>query len=130
VTAQNGGVLIVEDDEALRRILARQLRASGRTVVEATSAEQAGRLLEDGVRPGVVLLDLNLPGETGWDFLRGPALARVGSPPVLVSSATTVSPKRLAEFGVAGYLPKPCPMDTILDAVSRLLDEDRARRQP
>jgi DNA-binding response OmpR family regulator len=130
VTAQNGGVLIVEDDEALRRILARQLRASGRTVVEAASAEQAGRLLEDGVRPGVVLLDLNLPGETGWDFLRGPALARVGSPPVLVSSATTVSPKRLAEFGVAGYLPKPCPMDTILDAVSRLLDEDRARRQP
>jgi CheY-like chemotaxis protein len=120
VTKEQASVLIVEDDEALRRILARQLRATGRTVTEAASAEEASDVLAEGLRPGVVLLDLNLPGDTGWDFLRGPDLSRAGSPPVLVSSATTVSPKRLAEFGVAGYLPKPCPMDTILDAVERL----------
>ena len=65
--------------------------------------------------PALVLLDLNLPGDTGWDLLRGPALAAAGSPPVVITSATTVSPTPLAEFGVAGYLPKPFPLETLVD---------------
>ena len=117
----DGSVLIVEDDEPLRRVLARQLRASGLTVSEAGSAEEAATALLNGLRPDLVLLDVNLPGETGWDFLRGSTLAAAGDPPVVITSATAVSPKRLAEFHVAGYLPKPCPTDTILDTVERLV---------
>lgn len=114
-------VLIVEDDVSLRRMIAIQLRAAGHVVVEADSAEAAVTLLADGLRPGVVLLDLNLPGDTGWDLLRGPHLALAGSPPVVISSATSVSPRRLAEFNVAGYLPKPCPIDTMLETIARVL---------
>ena len=33
-----------------------------------------------------MLLDLNLPGETGWDFLRGPSLALAGNPPVVLAT--------------------------------------------
>ena len=80
----------------------------------------------DGVRPGVVLLDLNLPGDTGWDFLRGPELAAAGSPPVLITSATTVSPRRLAEFQVAGYLPKPFALETLVATIDRLLHKEAA----
>jgi CheY-like chemotaxis protein len=120
-------VLIVEDHESLRRILAHQLRASGLDVVEAGSAEEASELLRDGLRPTVVLLDLNLPGQTGWEFLRSPVLTSAGAPPVLVTSATAVSPSRLREFDVAGFLPKPCPMDTLLDTLGRLLAERGAR---
>ena len=68
-----------------------------------------------------MLLDLNLPGDTGWDLLRGPALAAAGSPPVVITSATTVSPKRLAEFGCAGYLPKPFPLETLVATIERLI---------
>ena len=60
-----------------------------------------------------MILDLNLPGDTGWDLLRGSSLAAAGSPPVIIASATTVSPRRLAEFDVAGYLPKPFPLETL-----------------
>ena len=74
----------------------------------------------------MVLLDLNLPGDTGWDFLRGPALAAAGSPPVLITSATTVSPRRLAEFRVAGYLPKPFALETLVATVERLLHKEAA----
>ncbi|HYK94844.1 MAG TPA: response regulator [Candidatus Dormibacteraeota bacterium] len=116
-----GGVLIVEDDESLRRILARHLRSHGYHVHEAASAEEAVSLLDGGVRPGVVILDLNLPGDNGWDLLRGPALAAAGSPAVVVASAITVSPRRLAEFNVAGYLPKPFPIETLVATVERLL---------
>jgi DNA-binding response OmpR family regulator len=119
------GVLIVEDDESLRRIVSQYLRAQGHEVDEAASAEVAVDALAGGLRPGVVILDLNLPGDTGWDLLRGPALAGAGSPPVIITSATTVSPRRLAEFGCAGYLPKPFPLETLVATVERLLAPPR-----
>jgi len=114
-------LLIVEDDESLRQILARHLRSRDYRVDEAASAEGAVRLLEAGVRPDLVLLDINLPGDTGWDLLRGPAFAAAGSPPVVVASATTVRRRQLSEFDVAGYLPKPFALDTLMDTIERLL---------
>ena len=114
-------VLLVEDDDSLRQILVRYLRTRGFAVEEATSAEEAVEALEGGLRPALVLLDLNLPGDTGWDLLRRPDLAIAGSPPVVITSATTVSPRRLAEFGVAGYLPKPFPLETLTATVERLI---------
>jgi DNA-binding response OmpR family regulator len=119
---RSGPVLIVEDDESLRQIVSRHLRAQGYEVDEASSAEGAAGAIENGLRPRVVILDLNLPGDTGWDLLRGPALAAAGSPPVVIASATTVSPKRLAEFGVAGYLPKPFPLETLVATLERVLN--------
>ena len=120
------GILLVEDDESLRRIVARHLRGHGFIVEEAVSAEAATAAVDDGFRPRLVLLDLNLPGETGWDLLRGGVLAAVGSPPVVITSATTVSHKRLAEFGVAGYLPKPFPLETLVGTIERLLSPEGA----
>jgi DNA-binding response OmpR family regulator len=114
-------VLIVEDDESLRLIVARHLRSKGFTVREAESAEAAADDLDRGLRPDVVILDLNLPGDTGWDLLRGPALAAANSPPVIITSATSVSPKLLAEFRCAGYLPKPFPLDTLEATIERLM---------
>ncbi len=115
-------VLLVEDDESLRQILARHLRSHGYAVSEAPSAEDAASLLESGPRPDVVLLDLNLPGDTGWDLLRGPSLEAAGSPQVVITSAVTVSPLRLTEFAVAGYLPKPFPLETMVATIERLVE--------
>jgi DNA-binding response OmpR family regulator len=113
-------ILLVEDDESLRRIVVRHLRSQGHDAVEASSVEDAAALLSDGLRPSLVILDLNLPGDTGWDLRRGPALAEAGSPPVVVATATTLSPSRLAQFHVAGYLPKPFPLETLSATVERL----------
>jgi len=115
--------MLVEDDEALRSTLSRHLRAHGHHVDEADSAEAAVAQLRSGVRPDLVLLDINLPGETGWSLLRAPELAAAGGPPVVITSATTISPRRLREFEVAGYLPKPFPLDTLRATIDRLGDE-------
>jgi two-component system OmpR family response regulator len=115
-------ILMVEDDESLRRIVARHLRGLGYDVVEAASAEAVEAELRRGLRPGVVVLDLNLPGDTGWQLLRGTSLAEAGSPPVLIASATTVSPRQLAAFGCAGFLPKPFALDTLVATIERLLN--------
>ncbi len=121
MTARADRILLVEDDESLRQILARHLRSRGYEVDEAASSEEVVTMLAAGVRPAVVLLDINLPGDNGWDLLRGPSLAAAGSPPVIISSAITINPRRLAEFGIAGYLPKPFPLETLTATVDRIL---------
>lgn len=120
-------LLLVEDDESLRRVVARHLRGLGFDVHEAMSTEAAVDALDAGLRPALVLLDLNLPGDTGWDLLRRPELLAAGAPPVVITSATTVSPRLLSEFRCAGYLPKPFPLETLVATVERLLAAEKEK---
>jgi len=112
-------VLMVEDDLALAEIVVRHLRARGHDARAAGSVEDARELFRAGFRPTVVLLDINLPGDSGWSLLRGRELAMAGSPPVYVVSATSIPSARLREYGVAGFLPKPFAMPTLVDVVER-----------
>jgi DNA-binding response OmpR family regulator len=114
-------LLLVEDDDSLRSTVARHLRRHGFTVVEAESAESARDALAGGLRPGLVLLDLNLPGDTGWELVRDGPLARADGPPVVIVSAIPVTQQQLAGHRVAGYLPKPFPLDTLVSMVDRTL---------
>jgi two-component system, OmpR family, response regulator len=124
--AEIARLLLVEDDEPLAGLLAAHLRARGYAVTVAPSAEAAQDALARDARPDLLLLDINLPGETGWALLRSDAFAAAGRPPVIVASAMSVNPARLREFGVAGYLPKPFALDTLRSTIERLLREERA----
>ena len=119
-----GAVLLVEDDEQLARVVARHLRARRFQVAVAPTVEEAVRVIRTGFRPTVVLLDINLPDDSGWAFLRSGHLASAGSPPVYVVSATAVSASRLHEFDVAGYLPKPFALPTLMEIVERRSRQD------
>ncbi len=122
-------VLLIEDDETLGGLLSVHLRARGYRVTVASTAESATDLLGDGLRPDIVMLDINLPGDTGWSVLRSPAFEAAGRPPVIVASAMFISPARLREFGVAGYLPKPFAMDTLGTTLDRLLYSEEEERE-
>jgi DNA-binding response OmpR family regulator len=124
-----GAILLVEDDESLAGILSRHLRARGYVVDVIPTAEGAIDALATGARPALILLDINLPGDTGWGVLRDPAYDAAGRPPVVVVSATTVSPTRLREFGVAGLLPKPFPLETLVATVERLFVSERSHQE-
>jgi DNA-binding response OmpR family regulator len=122
-------LLLVEDDLTLAGLLSRHLRAHGHLVEETGSTEAAITALSDGLRPSLVLLDINLPGSSGWDLLRHSAYEDAGRPPVLVVSATAVSPDKLRQFGVAGFLPKPFPLETLVTTIERLVDH-REEEEP
>ena len=117
-------VLLIEDDEPLSAILSTYLQARGYEVTVSATAEAAQSALSGGLRPDIVLLDINLPGETGWSVVRSDALTTAGSPPVVVASAMSVSPDRLREYGVAGYLPKPFALETLRSTIDRLLSPE------
>src|SRR4051812_40835583 len=63
-------VLLVEDESRLRDMLVRALREMGFQPSGVTSAEAAVRVLEHGaLTPGILILDLNLPGMDGMELL-------------------------------------------------------------
>src|ERR1051326_4677615 len=126
-------ILLVEDDEVLRDLIGRNLEVRGHEVCEAEDAQSALAQLRATVFD-LIVLDICLPDETGWDVLRTALREGRVAPldvageeqklPVVVLSAVRVSPRRLAEFRPLAYLPKPFPMDALL----RLTAEAAVRR--
>ena len=126
-------ILLVEDDAVLRDLLARNLEVRGHDVREAEDARSALAQLRTTVFD-LIVLDICLPDQTGWDVLRTALregrvapLEVVGEEqklPVVVLSAVRVSPRRLAEFHPLAYLPKPFPIEALL----RLAAEAAGRR--
>ncbi len=108
-TANPADVLIVEDDIGLARLLEAELLARGLTSVRAGDAETAEHLLLDGMKPRAVVLDLDLPGMEGEEFL-----ARLGARngnrfPTIVLLVKNVGPDEIAilkKAGAAAALPK------------------------
>jgi DNA-binding response OmpR family regulator len=104
-------VLVVEDDEQLRRVIVTNLAARGHQVRQAADAAGALAALAEE-RPDLLILDINLPDRTGWDVLRDAHLP--DDVRVLMLTAVPVSPRRLAELRPVAYLPKPFPLEALL----------------
>jgi DNA-binding response OmpR family regulator len=128
-------ILLVEDDEILCDIISRNLQAREHEVNVAVDAHAALAYLRASTYD-LIVLDINLPDQTGWDVLRTalgegriqPLMVEGQGEklPVVILSAVRVGPGRLAEFHPLAYLPKPFPMDALL----RLASEAAERRTP
>jgi CheY-like chemotaxis protein len=118
---RDGGVLIVEDERVARRALSSLLAASGYVTEAAGSAEEALALLNlKGEPPKVILVDLNLPGMNGLDFIR-----RVGqqNPAVMTVLMTGAGEETLLaaleEYRQpVPYLRKPLDFNRLLSLIS------------
>ena len=99
-------VLIIEDDDRIRRVVSITLRREGLEVTEAGSGEEGlARLAE---RPyDIVLLDLVLPGRSGLEVCR--EIRRVSTTPVIMVTARADSSDVIAglEAGADDYVTKP-----------------------
>lgn len=118
-------VLIVEDEQPIRELLARWLAPAGYSIREAGRAPDALAMVAAG-GVGVVLCDRALPGHDGvWliDQLRQhhPNVA------IVLATADGSLPARISlQDGVVGYLVKPFRQDLVLDAVSDAMAWHRA----
>ena len=112
-------VLLVDDDEAVRRTIARFLTAEGFEVVEANNGLEALNYLRTGAGASVIVLDLRMPVMDGWTFRReqrlDPVLDKI---PVVVLSGADAD--RFPELEAAEVFEKPVRMSEVAEAVRRL----------
>ena len=109
-------VLIVEDDEDLREMMAQILSLAGFNAATATNGREALEYLRRGDAPQLILLDLMMPVMDGWEFQRerrrDPNLADV---PVVVLSA--LDEARAADAATHEFMKKPLDFERLLQIV-------------
>jgi CheY-like chemotaxis protein len=133
-------VLVVDNEESDRLLLQRWLEPLGFDVVLATSGEDALRLLQQGLRPQAVFMDLAMPGIDGWETLRRiTAMGLRGGPGVTqpamacaVVSANAFDHGQDNDAGItpADFLVKPLRRDDLLDWLGRRLSLQWVRGEP
>ena len=115
-------ILIVDDDNDVRRALTELLEEEGYSVAGAANGRVALELMRAGIRPSLILLDLMMPGMNGWDFrtaqMRDPELSAV---PVVVVTASGFSHESIrTQFGPIELVAKPIQPSALLDIIERL----------
>ena len=111
-------VLVVDDDDDARELLASIFEVFSAEVVSAGGAREALRVARSQA-PHVVVTDLMMPGEDGYWLLRQLRQETPTLPVITVSGVANNASEVLAE-GFDGYLRKPYDPDTLVDLVVQM----------
>ncbi|MBL0161250.1 MAG: sigma-54-dependent Fis family transcriptional regulator [Bryobacterales bacterium] len=123
-------VLIVDDEpDAVQLVIAALSGIAGIELLRADSADGALQHVQ-GSRPGLVLLDLMMPGVSGFDLLDRLLSASPGSDIVLITGHYSMeSAVEAVKKGAYNYLPKPLPVEKLRSLVTNWLVQTRARER-
>jgi DNA-binding response OmpR family regulator len=116
----SGRVLVVEDDEGIREMLKYNLVTAGFSVQEAGDGA-AGLRTARTSRPDLILLDLMLPGMSGFDFCR--ALRKSSRVPIIMITAKDAEVDKIVglELGADDYITKPFSIREVLARVNAVI---------
>jgi DNA-binding response OmpR family regulator len=119
---QKRRILVADDDPVILRLIEVNLGLEGFEVVTAGRGEDALAKARD-VSPDLILLDVMMPGMSGWEVAR--RLKEDGKtsdiPVVFLSARTQEEDRRRGqELGVVAYVTKPFDPDDLVDTVRRL----------
>jgi DNA-binding response OmpR family regulator len=126
-------ILVVDDEEDIRKLLKRLLADKGHRVVEADRGLLALRMVKEHT-PDLIILDAMLPELHGFDIARRiKGSEKYGQIPIIMVSAVYRG-WRIAEdlkqnYGIEEYIEKPFRITEVLKAVQRLLAERDQRRK-
>jgi CheY-like chemotaxis protein len=117
-------ILLVEDDEQVRKLVTKRLKAAGHKVAAVRDAEAALERYGDSA-PDVVVTDLVLPGKDGQALITDLLLAAPAARIIAISGATGQNVQELLQEaslrGAVRTLPKPFTTDQLLEAVDAAL---------
>ena len=103
--AEEQVVLIVDDNPGMISLLGRYLRQRGMRIYGATSGPEALRLLERA--PDVILLDIMMPDQDGWEIMQALREHPAGRQAKIVVCSIIDDPALSATMGADGFLHKP-----------------------
>ncbi len=122
-------ILIVDDEEAIRRTVAAILSDEGYRPVEAHDASAALERIESA-SPDLVLLDVAMPGRDGLELLEELSQKRPELPVVMMSGHGTIETAvRATKLGAYDFLEKPLTYEKLLLSVEHGLERARLSRE-
>jgi CheY-like chemotaxis protein len=114
-------ILVVDDEQSVRKVIRRSLRAQGYEVCEAGDGPAALSLLaSDAARPRLVITDAQMPGMSGHELAAVISRVYPGVRVILMSGAAQDAAPGAAV--AHGQLQKPFKASNLLDAVRRALE--------
>ena len=130
VVAQNRArILVVDDEDALRRAMQRILERAGYEVVTAANGREAIRWLDDIATLDAIVSDLRMPEMNGLELLRAVRSRDLDLPVLLVTAAPDVaSAIEAIDFGAYKYIQKPVDPQVICESVQRAVALRRMAR--
>lgn len=99
-------ILVVDDDIPIQILMQSLLREFGFQPETAGSGDKALEVVRGGLRPDLVLLDMNMPGMSGVDALRA-LRAELDSVPIVILSGEPIAPSEITALGATGAVQKP-----------------------
>ncbi len=115
-------ILVVDDDESLRRVTQMQLEEAGYEVFTAGDAAQSLQML-DQVAPALVITDQKMPGMSGIELLRQLRSEYPDTSVILITAFGTVhTAVEAMKAGAYDYITKPIDYDELLLVVARALE--------
>ena len=127
MTDERKKVFCIEDNPVNMLLVSRIVEAEGHELVKAEDGPIAVKvLLEDGLEPDIILLDINLPGIDGLELARRfKADARVAKIPLIATTAQVLvgDRERCLEAGCDDYLPKPLDIRKLREVMRSFLDD-------
>jgi len=120
-------ILVVDDEEDIRKLVRKLLTDKGHQVIEADKGLVALRMVKEH-RPDLILLDAMLPELHGFDIARRiKGSDRYGQIPVLMMSAVyrgwRIAEDLKSNYGIEDYIEKPFAIKDLLAKVTRLLEQ-------
>jgi DNA-binding NtrC family response regulator len=122
-------ILIIDDEEAARYGMRRALDRHGYNLIEAANTKEARSQIErEG--PDLLLLDLNLPGESGMEFLQSlPKTEDTALVIVITAHGSERTAVQAIKSGAYDYLSKPFEVDELRLVVKNALEKTQLRRE-
>lgn len=121
-----GTVHVVDDEEAIRRSLAMLLGAAGHAVATYESGEALLAAAGAGLAPGIVILDVRMPGRDGLAVLEAMAERRLRMPVIVVTGHGDIPlAVRAMRAGAHDFVEKPYSETRILGAVEEAFEAGR-----
>lgn len=121
-------LLVVDDEADIREILNFNLSAAGYSVVEASSAEAALALVRKGLKPDLLLLDVMLPGMSGFKLANILRQEDRLDSPIIFLTARNAENDLLTGFSAGGddYIAKPFSVNEVLARIKAVLRRSKA----